>query len=578
MMEDMMGLGSNLLGHGQAFGFFYVLGFLVAYAIEFGDGRRRGYPLLPWTALLAFASVAAVAGSQLGTIPLQAWREALAGGAIPTTAAKSYVFGLPALLIAILLVERWLGFRRTTLDSLAFALPAGLAVGRIGCLLGGCCHGTPSSLPWAITYPAGTRAFDVHLSRGLILPGATNSLAVHPVQLYEILLLAVVIAVLALARRRLNRVGSLFLLYVALQSLVRFAIEFVREEPVSPVLGLRPLQWVLLLAAAAAGACVYLRERPQERQAAVPGHSLFRSATVVTSLVVFLLVFRAWFTPLERCVVAIIVLPAALMVGLDVTRRSARGNSRWASAAVFALMLALLGAAPDSSDEPRHISYYTVGGAGSLRKSVVTERVLEEDCDGNQTYHTYRRTYYDDEGKGLSLSRGDRWRGGWGSEVELRGFHRNIMPVPRESADWRWGGSLVLTGDSRWAALGLGFQALAEGDAAPARVLPAGRFRLGNSNLGFFEGGLNDALPDRPSSYIGVGFAIGRAFRCGVGTSDAGFYVNPAVYVDGFSLSPLLAFGPDDALKASLALKFGFGLSPLRLVRLTSPFPEDTGH
>jgi phosphatidylglycerol:prolipoprotein diacylglycerol transferase len=40
------------------------------------------------------------------------------------------------------------------LDILAPAAMLGLAFGRIGCLLNGCCYGAPCQLPWAIQFPA----------------------------------------------------------------------------------------------------------------------------------------------------------------------------------------------------------------------------------------------------------------------------------------------------------------------------------------------------------------------------------------------------------------------------------------
>jgi phosphatidylglycerol:prolipoprotein diacylglycerol transferase len=38
-------------------------------------------------------------------------------------------------------------------DLIAPSLVAALALGRVGCLLNGCCYGGPSELPWAITFP-----------------------------------------------------------------------------------------------------------------------------------------------------------------------------------------------------------------------------------------------------------------------------------------------------------------------------------------------------------------------------------------------------------------------------------------
>src|SRR5262249_11792855 len=39
-------------------------------------------------------------------------------------------------------------------DILAPSIALGHAFGRIGCLMNGCCYGRPTSLPWAIHFPA----------------------------------------------------------------------------------------------------------------------------------------------------------------------------------------------------------------------------------------------------------------------------------------------------------------------------------------------------------------------------------------------------------------------------------------
>ena len=45
-----------------------------------------------------------------------------------------------------------------TLDLLAPTLLLGIAIGRLGCLMNGCCFGGVSDLPWAITFPPGSPA------------------------------------------------------------------------------------------------------------------------------------------------------------------------------------------------------------------------------------------------------------------------------------------------------------------------------------------------------------------------------------------------------------------------------------
>jgi len=52
------------------------------------------------------------------------------------------------------------------LDAIAAPAILGLAIGRIGCLLNGCCFGGPCDLPWAVTFPAGSPPYLSQLQRG----------------------------------------------------------------------------------------------------------------------------------------------------------------------------------------------------------------------------------------------------------------------------------------------------------------------------------------------------------------------------------------------------------------------------
>ncbi len=71
-----------------------------------------------------------------------------------------------------------------TADALVPAAGLTLAGIRIGCLLQGCCYGTPSSLPWAIRYAARSDAYWWQMEHGAIPLGATAMRPVHPLPLY----------------------------------------------------------------------------------------------------------------------------------------------------------------------------------------------------------------------------------------------------------------------------------------------------------------------------------------------------------------------------------------------------------
>jgi phosphatidylglycerol:prolipoprotein diacylglycerol transferase len=49
---------------------------------------------------------------------------------------------------------------------IAPSLVAGLALGRIGCLLNGCCYGGVSQQPWAVTFPQGSLPYDEQVRSG----------------------------------------------------------------------------------------------------------------------------------------------------------------------------------------------------------------------------------------------------------------------------------------------------------------------------------------------------------------------------------------------------------------------------
>jgi len=90
------------------------------------------------------------------------------------------------------------------------------AIGRIGCLINGCCYGTTTSLPWAIAY-----THPNSLSFGVS--------GVHPTQVYEIIFLMIMFGVLLALKDRLKPEGSLFLVYLGGYSLWRFSLGFIRE-------------------------------------------------------------------------------------------------------------------------------------------------------------------------------------------------------------------------------------------------------------------------------------------------------------------------------------------------------------
>ncbi len=108
-----------------------------------------------------------------------------------------------------------------TLDAGVITLPVAQAIGRVGCLMAGCCYGAECSLPWAIRYPESV----ADITR------APVGIDVHPSPVYEILWnMLVVLPLLFWVRKKRMTPGMLLPAYLASYGIGRFAIEFTRGD------------------------------------------------------------------------------------------------------------------------------------------------------------------------------------------------------------------------------------------------------------------------------------------------------------------------------------------------------------
>lgn len=135
-------------------------------------------------------------------------------------------------------------------DMAGMFVPLGLAFGRVGCLLGGCCFGSPTGSFWGLVFPPGSAASVAQARDGLIDHAHRVSLAVHPTQLYEAwasLILAGVLTFWLHPRKRCD--GQIFFAFVGGYALLRFVIEFVRADDRGGLGGWSTSQWVGLVLA-----------------------------------------------------------------------------------------------------------------------------------------------------------------------------------------------------------------------------------------------------------------------------------------------------------------------------------------
>tara|TARA_Y100001968_G_scaffold286477_1_gene287250 strand:- start:74 stop:670 length:597 start_codon:yes stop_codon:yes gene_type:complete len=147
-----------------------------------------------------------------------------------------FLGGLAGAIIAVSFVLRsykvsWFVFA----DKLAPLIFLGYAIGRIGCFLVGDDYGTPSKLPWAISYqeglpPTTKTVFSYQFPWIDVSNFDSEILTVHPTQLYEAIICGLMFYVLWKKRNYIQYQGQLFFSYLILAGLERFFIEFIRTN------------------------------------------------------------------------------------------------------------------------------------------------------------------------------------------------------------------------------------------------------------------------------------------------------------------------------------------------------------
>ncbi len=205
----------------HAYGLALAISFLAGSIWMTRAGRRRGFGEEDLSRLFFWLLAAALIGSRVyfaiqhpgdfdrdWTALFQIWRGGLSqhGGVIGAVA-----------IAALFARSRGWSFRELA-DLAAPALAFGEALTRIlGCFLAGCCHGVPSSLPWAVHYPEGSPASDLW-----------NGAGVHPSPVYLAIGNFALAAVLVRCSERWVGTGKLFALFLAGSGALRFLVDLTR--------------------------------------------------------------------------------------------------------------------------------------------------------------------------------------------------------------------------------------------------------------------------------------------------------------------------------------------------------------
>ena len=137
---------------------------------------------------------------------------------------KTILFGMVGGYAGVEWAKHSLGLKLKTGDTFVVPIAASIAIGRLACFCGGCCYGTPTSVPWAVTFPN------------------VDDLARHPTQLYESVFHLTATFTAAWMIRRGMLKGQLIKLYFLTYFVYRFLTEFIRPEA-EVIGGLTAYQW-----------------------------------------------------------------------------------------------------------------------------------------------------------------------------------------------------------------------------------------------------------------------------------------------------------------------------------------------
>lgn len=215
-----------------SYGLVLSIAFVVGVSFTIWLGRRRGYDPVFVSDMALWTLVLGLVGARLAfaaqnlpyylehPLRLLNFREggiSIQGGLLLGFSTTAWMFhrrGIPV---------------QNGLDLAAAPVLLGMAIGRLGCVLHGCCFGKVCDPHWGIVYPASTNL---------------GTLPRFPVQLYELGMDLVLMAAVLWMLGRVRFAGQAFWLMFGGYGVIRFVSEYFREGGTAGPL--TPAQWLSL--------------------------------------------------------------------------------------------------------------------------------------------------------------------------------------------------------------------------------------------------------------------------------------------------------------------------------------------
>jgi phosphatidylglycerol:prolipoprotein diacylglycerol transferase len=244
-----------------SYGLFFLLAILAGYWVVSRLGRRL-VPGAPWGDFYFLSVLVGFVGAKLVNMlvflpDVLAGRRPFSGMLL---AGGVWLGGvIPAVLFALWFMRRHGMPPGETTNIVFVGMPLAHAIGRVGCLLGGCCYGARCDLPWAITY---------HDPLAQLFNGTPLNVPLHPAPVYEIAAELLNFGLALWYYRRPAPPFGVAALWLGLYGVQRFLIEFTRSDARGIWFGLSTSQWIALGMGVAAGVLALRISRP--RRAGAP--------------------------------------------------------------------------------------------------------------------------------------------------------------------------------------------------------------------------------------------------------------------------------------------------------------------
>ncbi len=239
------------------YGLCMVLGFALAFYLSYRKGRNKGVMLEDLLIIGAFALGFSMLGSSMLYVfvtysPAQIIAFILKGDFRFLSSGIVFYGGLVGGILGAFIGIRVAKCKfEATAHAVVPHIPLAHAIGRVGCVMAGCCHGFAYDGPLALYYP--------HSVSGL-----SPQQGYFPVQLLETLLNVVIFLFLTWYEKRVKRASDLLFAYLGIYAVFRFFLEMLRGDAnrgLWYMLSTSQIISILLLCVSVIGLCVKSKKR-----------------------------------------------------------------------------------------------------------------------------------------------------------------------------------------------------------------------------------------------------------------------------------------------------------------------------